>query len=626
MKKAFAIFFSALIFCGMAGAQQNVLPKNQKKLAVSAQDLVKPSHLMQNLAKNPGDTISVFPYHEDCGSESCTLTGWTATGNWGQFPGYGIYPWENGNMLITPVFATPQSIIFATINIASVYRETDFEVYILRDGEDRTLVYSGTTRTFFKDYTIDLSEYSGTPFRLVIMPTNMDAEDFFFVNAFHIMATQKPANTTIDVPSIVSANDTVTISFTSVGLGTMTATLDCGHGSTVQTSSNTFAAVWPEPCEDTLRLIVSNEYGSDTAYAPITVLNEAINLTIINDGPAILFINGDFFREGVYAAPCTSSVSLEGCADRDASREYGYQMFVGFVLDGVRHDISDTNFFIHTYDYNDDIPTLTCQFTDICGRHTLRVLSSDPETWDKPFIVANTNNAELGTIYPEPINDYYDEGDQISLVAVPAHSNIVFQGWSNGATENPLTYTVSASDSITALFAAADAPVTDTVTITEYVYDTVYLDSALTYYQLTVTSANTAMGFVAGNGSFPMGTPVEIAAIPVYGYRFTGWNDNNNDNPRHVSMDSDMAFEANFEAVETSISNVEGAAYIITSENGNIIVNNASESTIRIFDQMGRCISLTKSASESRMFVMPATGTYYVQVGSDPAQKVLVVK
>ncbi len=47
---------------------------------------------------------------------------------------------------------------------------------------------------------------------------------------------------------------------------------------------------------------------------------------------------------------------------------------------------------------------------------------------------------------------------------------------------------------------------------------------------------------------------------------------------------------------------------------------------LRIFDNLGRCISTTRSMDDTRIFNMPARGVYTVQVGNDPARKVVVVK
>ena len=64
----------------------------------------------------------------------------------------------------------------------------------------------------------------------------------------------------------------------------------------------------------------------------------------------------------------------------------------------------------------------------------------------------------------------------------------------------------------------------------------------------------------------------------------------------------------------------------ITANGSQILVSNAANQRIRIFDNLGRIISTTLNAEETSIFDMPASGVYLVQVGNAPAQRVVVVK
>ncbi len=256
-------------------------------------------------------------------------------------------------------------------------------------------------------------------------------------------------------------------------------------------------------------------------------------------------------------------------------------------------------------------------------------------------------------------------------VEATAYSGYHFSCWSNGVTTNPYSFTLTQDTSLTAYFAlhvrdTIYVPVLDTTYIevhdttyvdvfihdttyvnvhdTTYVsiHDTSYVDvfihdtmvvtvcdtaiEQLTYYTLSVVSGNNNRGLVAGNGTFPEGTEVEIAAIPIQGNMFVQWVDGNTDNPRRVTVNGNMNYVATFEAGPVGVTEVEGVNFTIGTENGAIVVKDAPEMQIRIFDNLGRCLITNKGGELVRMFNMPATGAYMVQVGNYPAQKVVVVR
>lgn len=211
---------------------------------------------------------------------------------------------------------------------------------------------------------------------------------------------------------------------------------------------------------------------------------------------------------------------------------------------------------------------------------------------------------------------YYVPGETGTLEAISAHGYI-FSHWSNGSTENPLTFTLTGDSNLTAYF-------------TPVVYDTIYIHDTiiqpLTYYTLTSQSANINQGLVAGNGRYPEGTGIEIAAVPLQGYRFIQWNDGSTENPRTVTLNEDLTFMASFEANPTGINDAETADYTIGTRDGSIVITNAPGQQIRIFDNLGRCLITDQGASTTRIFPVPTTGTYMIQVGTIPARKVVVVK
>lgn len=272
----------------------------------------------------------------------------------------------------------------------------------------------------------------------------------------------------------------------------------------------------------------------------------------------------------------------------------------------------------------------------------------------------SVNNSNRGTVLGA---GSYVEGSSVDIMAIQ-NQGYKFSHWSDNVTTNPRTLTLTQDVTLTAYFDYMDTvTIHDTTTINNYIHDTSFVDvyvylhdttivdnyfhdtllvnvyihdttviidtitiqQELTYYTLSVMSANNSCGLVAGNGRFPEGTEVEIAAIPIEGNRFIQWNDGNTDNPRRINMEEDVTYIASFDA-SVGVTDMQESSYTIYSRDSQIIVNGAENARIRIFDAVGRLMSTTQSAEEVRVFNMPVTGVYMVQVGNYPAQKVVVVK
>lgn len=223
--------------------------------------------------------------------------------------------------------------------------------------------------------------------------------------------------------------------------------------------------------------------------------------------------------------------------------------------------------------------------------------------------------------------------------AIPANG-YQFEKWSNGALANPYLLTVTCDTTLTALFSLKAANV-QYVHDTTFLYDTTYVDlwhydtitlhdtiilaQESTYYNLAVNSANPLLGMVAGCGRFPKGTTVEIAAVPIQGNRFVGWDDGNMDNPRVVALDDELSLTASFASTQ-EVAEIADINFNITTSKGQIIVSDATHRRIRVFDNLGRLMATHTGGETVRVFKMPAAGVYLVQVGDYPAQKVVVVR
>ena len=74
-------------------------------------------------------------------------------------------------------------------------------------------------------------------------------------------------------------------------------------------------------------------------------------------------------------------------------------------------------------------------------------------------------------------------------------------------------------------------------------------------YTLTVLSSNEEMGTVTGGGTYEEGTEATLTATPNVGYCFVKWNDDNTDNPRKLSVMSDLEFTAIFDYAVSGVEN-----------------------------------------------------------------------
>lgn len=117
----------------------------------------------------------------------------------------------------------------------------------------------------------------------------------------------------------------------------------------------------------------------------------------------------------------------------------------------------------------------------------------------------------------------YTHGTSATVEAIPAE-DYHFTQWSDETTENPYTFTVTEPRNLIAYFAMDE----------------------ITYYTVTVESANSTMGGVTGSGTVREGRTTVISATPNTGYYFTQWNDGNTDNPRTITVTGNVTYTASF--------------------------------------------------------------------------------
>ena len=135
-------------------------------------------------------------------------------------------------------------------------------------------------------------------------------------------------------------------------------------------------------------------------------------------------------------------------------------------------------------------------------------------------VTVNSNNEAWGSVTG---SGTYASGATATLAAVPA-TDCFFVKWNDEVTDNPRTVTVTKDITYTAYFA----------------------ENTSETFTVTVNSNNEAWGSVTGSGTYAAGATVTLAAVPATNCLFVKWNDEVTDNPRTITVASDITYTAYF--------------------------------------------------------------------------------
>ena len=129
-----------------------------------------------------------------------------------------------------------------------------------------------------------------------------------------------------------------------------------------------------------------------------------------------------------------------------------------------------------------------------------------------------TNGSDLGFSY----------GQTAIVSATPYDNTWVFDHWSDGSYDNPHYVVVTGDTMLTAYFTRVENPT----------------------YTITLEASPADWGQVAGGGTFPADTVVQISAAAFAGYAFDHWSDSQNmaDSTRMVVVDADKTIIAYFKS------------------------------------------------------------------------------
>ena len=187
----------------------------------------------------------------------------------------------------------------------------------------------------------------------------------------------------------------------------------------------------------------------------------------------------------------------------------------------------------------------------------------------------------------------YREGTEVEIAAV-AYEGYMFEKWTDGNTQNPRTITVTGDATYTARF----------------------VESSVTTYVLNVV-CNTEQGTVSGGGTYVAGTTATIQAFPNPGYTFSNWSDGNTDNPRTITMNSDLTLVAFF---GTGVGENDGASitlYPNPAKESIRILGIEANSQVEIYNSLGELVKVLSVGPDQEIGIRDlASGLYLLRCGN----------
>lgn len=287
-------------------------------------------------------------------------------------------------------------------------------------------------------------------------------------------------------------------------------------------------------------------------------------------------------------------------------------------------------------------------------------------------MVYDTNYVELAyktlTVVPNQANrgraagsGTFPEGSVVEICAIP-REGFEFVRWQDNNRDNPRQVTVRANMTYSAYFQAVGGKMAnnilvhdtivvrdttwitvhdtiymtfrDTIRIPHQLHDTVWVEQhgtidcdTTTYFTLAVSANDASYGFAIGNGRFPAGTEVELAAVPFTGYRLRQWSNGETEDIINVTLTSDQSVSAIFEVIGSeSIEVAEQDSCRIYAEGKSLVVEHVAGEQVVVYNAMGQRMVCVVPQGEHMRMNMPSSGLYLVKVGGRPAQKVIVLK
>lgn len=162
------------------------------------------------------------------------------------------------------------------------------------------------------------------------------------------------------------------------------------------------------------------------------------------------------------------------------------------------------------------------------------------------------------------------------------------------------------------------------------------------WYVLRLTTNDPSRGVVSGGGRYRAGTNVTLNAKASTGFRFIGWADGVDENPRVYQITQDQTltayFIANMEDSELNSGDKSDSSTIdinsavtadpddmtVLSMEGRIYIRDAAGSSLYIYDDTGRLLISDRISANIKSYRMPSAGVYLVVLDNAAPVKVIV--
>ena len=452
----------------------------------------------------------------------------------------------------------------------------------------------------------------------------------------------------------------------------------------------------------TCNQITSLAIPASVQYLGIGVISGCPNLTTITiaeDNPYIFIKDGVIYTSDttqvIFAnTNLTTPFDLVLPATVTYIKEYAFSQYHG--LNSITLPASLLSVGDHAFSYCDGLTGITCKainppalgnnvFYQIDILPTLYVAQSRIETYtnankwnaftieaisETHTVTAEVNDTKMGGVTIQDEAENYLYGTLIVMIAAPAE-HYHFVSWNDGKTSKRREFYLKQDTTFTAIFAPDNYTLTVDVNdealgsveiaeeteSSEYPYQTqvtltavpvegyhlvqwsdlnednprvISIDSNITLtayfvlnnYTLSIGVNDEEMGSVEIEHearSYAHGTEVTFRAIPATGFHFVKWSDENTDAERTITMTDDVELTAIFEADENPDAIAEAAANKaqIFGSNSRIVINNAANNTVEVFDIVGKnIVKARRMATNKESIVVPHKGIYLVRMGN----------
>ena len=226
-------------------------------------------------------------------------------------------------------------------------------------------------------------------------------------------------------------------------------------------------------------------------------------------------------------------------------------------------------------------------------------LSLINENTEKVNVGVVSANEEMGTATGTGMYAY---GSQVVAKAI-ANEGYKFVKWSNENTDTVYVFNALENVSLTATFRALES------------------------YTVTLDVNDNTMGTVEGAGEYAEDAQATISATANQGFHFVKWSDENTDAERTLTITEDVELTAIFEADENpdAIAENEFSNAQILSGEKRIVITNAANATVAVFDAAGRNVVKEQRITSNRETIaLPQSGIYIVRMNNNTTAKLFV--